>query len=214
MIKEIDTALKDDSPIIPTFNVYLPSEATSLIDCNEQLEILCNHYGKDITDTYQSKSTLASKLIDPIAQKIESEEFFSKFEDVYMCLLNRVKSDAKKELQLGELNQESMYKRINENKTSSGNVYSNICSSGSLIRFPENMKLFKFSILILTSTSGVECGFSAMNLIVTPRQTNVNQVNTNRFMRISINGSEHFTNTQMEQLLDKYKNDGKCHISL
>ena len=214
MIKEIDTALKDDSPIIPTFNVYLPSEATSLIDCNEQLEILCNHYGKDITDTYQSKSTLASKLIDPIAQKIESEEFFSKFEDVYMCLLNRVKSDAKKELQLGELNQESMYKRINENKTSSGNVYSNICSFGSLIRFPENMKLFKFSILILTSTSGVACGFSAMNLIVTPRQTNVNQVNTNRFMRISINGSERFTNTQMEQLLDKYKNDGKCRISL
>ena len=214
MIKEIDTALKDDSPIIPTFNVFLPSEATSLIDCNEQLEILCNHYGKDITDTYQSKSTLASKLIDPIAQKIESEEFFSKFEDVYMCLLNQVKSDAKKELQLGELNQESMYKRINENKTSSGNVYSNICSSGSLIRFPENMKLFKFSILILTSTSGVECGFSAMNLIVTPRQTNVNQVNTNRFMRISINGSERFTNTQMEQLLDKYKNDGKCRISL
>ena len=214
MIKEIDTALKDDSPIIPTFNVFLPSEATTLIDCNEQLEILCNHYGKDITDTYQSKSTLASKLIDPIAQKIESEEFFSKFEDVYMCLLNQVKSDAKKELQLGELNQESMYKRINENKTSSGNVYSNICSSGSLIRFPENMKLFKFSILILTSTSGVECGFSAMNLIVTPRQTNVNQVNTNRFMRISINGSERFTNTQMEQLLDKYKNDGKCRISL
>ena len=184
MIKETDTALKDDSSIIPTFNIFLPSEATSLIDCNEQLEILCNHYGKDITDTYQSKSTLASKLVGPIAQKIESEEFFSKFEDVYMCLLDRVKSDAKKELQLGELNQESMYKRISENKTSSGNVYSNICSSGSLIRFPESMKLFKFSILIPPSTSVVECGFSAMNLIVTPLQTNVNQVNINRFILI------------------------------
>ena len=73
LIKETDIALKDDSPIIPAFIAFLPSEATSLIDCNEQLQILRNHYGKDITDTYQSKSTFACKLIDPIAQKIESE---------------------------------------------------------------------------------------------------------------------------------------------
>ena len=95
LIKETDIALKDDSPIIPAFTAFLPSEATSLIDCNEQLQILRNHYGKDITDTYQSKSTFACKLIDPIAQKIESEELFSIFEDAYMCLLDRVKSDQK-----------------------------------------------------------------------------------------------------------------------
>ena len=34
LIKEIDTALKDDSPIISAFNVFLTSEATSLIDSN------------------------------------------------------------------------------------------------------------------------------------------------------------------------------------
>ena len=48
LIKEIDTALKDDSPIISAFNVFLPSEATSLIDSNAQSEILPYHYGKDI----------------------------------------------------------------------------------------------------------------------------------------------------------------------
>ena len=51
---------------------FLLSEATCLIDRNEQLEILCNHYNKDITDTYQSRSTFVGKLIDPINQKIES----------------------------------------------------------------------------------------------------------------------------------------------
>ena len=96
LIKEIDTALKDDRPMIHAFSIFLSSEATSLIDRNKQLVILNNHYWNDISDTYQSKSTFAGKLIDPIAQKIESKEFLSKFEDVNMYLLDRVKSDAKK----------------------------------------------------------------------------------------------------------------------
>ena len=76
------------------------------------------------------------------------------------------------------------------------------------------MKLFKFSLLIPQSTSGVELGFSAMILIVTPLRINLNQANINRFNRISINGPERFTDTQMEQLLGKYKNDGKDRINL
>ena len=96
LIKEIDTALKDDRPMIHAFSIFLSSEATSLIDRNKQLVILNNHYWNDISNTYQSKSTFAGKLVDPITQKIESKEFLSKFEDVHMYLLDWVKSDAKK----------------------------------------------------------------------------------------------------------------------
>ena len=96
LIKEIDTALKDDRPMIHTFNIFLSSEAAALIDRNKQLVILNNHYWNDVSDTYQSKSTFAGKLIDPIAQKIESKGFLSKVEDLHMYLLDRVKSDAKK----------------------------------------------------------------------------------------------------------------------
>ena len=128
-----------------------------------------------------------------------------------MCLLDRVKSDTKKKLQSEELNQESMYKHINENKPSSGDVYSNMCSSGCLIRFPESMKLLEFPLLIPPSTSGVARGFSAMNLIATPPRTN-NQADINKFMHISINDPERFTDTQIEKLLDKYNNDGKRQI--
>ena len=53
-----------------------------------------------------------------------------------------------------------------------------------------------------------------MILIVTPLRINLNQANINRFNRISINGPERFTDTQMEQLLGKYKNDGKDRINL
>ena len=64
LFKEIDTALKDESQIIPAFNVFLPLniflEETSLIGRNDQLEISRNHY------TYQSKSTFTGKLIDCI----------------------------------------------------------------------------------------------------------------------------------------------------
>ena len=76
------------------------------------------------------------------------------------------------------------------------------------------MKLSKFSLLIPPSTSGIERGFSAINLILTPLRTNLNQVKINRFMPTSINGPGRFTVTQMEQVLDKYKNDWKCRISL
>ena len=77
-----------------------------------------------------------------------------------------------------------MYQHRNENNPSSGDVFSYMCSSGCLLP---------------ASTSGVERGFSSMNLIVTSLQTNLNQANINRFMHISVNGPEHFTDTQMEQ---------------
>ena len=52
-----------------------------------------------------------------------------------------------------------------------------MCSFGCLIQFPESIKLFKFSLLIPPSTSGIGCGFSAVNLIITPLQTNHNKAN-------------------------------------
>ena len=80
LFKETDTALKDKCQIIPAFNVFLSFnvflEETSLIGRNDQLEISRNHYGKDITDTYQSKSTFTGKLIDLSPRKLNLKNFF------------------------------------------------------------------------------------------------------------------------------------------
>ena len=79
-----------------------------------------------------------------------------------------------------------------------------VIQGGCLMRYPQTMKLFKFSLLIPPSTSGVERGFSAMNLIVSPLRTNLNQLSINRFMQIAINGPESFNERDMEKLVDNY----------
>ena len=74
------------------------------------------------------------------------------------CLLDRVKLDAKKSSSRENLTKNQCI-NINENKALSGDVYSNMCSSGCLVQFSESMKLFKFSLLTPPSTSRVERGF-------------------------------------------------------
>ena len=147
-------------------------------------------------------------------QKFESEEFFSEFEDIYVLLLDKVKSLVKKKLQSGELKQSSMYEYINSNKPTSSEVYSTMCDTGCLMCYPQTIKLFKFSLLIPPSTSGLERGFSAMNLIASPLRTNLNQLSINRFMQIAINGPESFNKCDMEILVDNYKSNGSRRISL
>ena len=92
--------------------------------------------------------------------------------------------------------------------------YTPLCDTGCLMRYPQTMKLFKFSLLIPPSTSGVERGFSAMNLVVSPLRTTLNQLCINRFMQIAINGPESFNERDMEKLVDNYKNNGNRRISL
>ena len=170
---------------------------------------------KDFIIIIINESNKAVKLIDPMEQKFESEEFFSEFEDTYVLLLDKVKSLAKKKLQSGELKQSSMYEYINSNKPTSSEVYSAMCDIGCLMRYPQTMILFKFSLLIPPSTSGVERGFSAMNLIVSPLRTNLNQLSISRFMQIAIiNGPESFNERDMEKLVHNYKNNGNRRISL
>ena len=128
------------------------------------------------------------------------------------CLLDRVKLDAKKSSSRENLTKNQCI-NINENKALSGDVYSNMCSSGCLVQFPEYEVV---QVLSFNTSINLKGGawVSAMNLIVTPLRTNLNQANMNRFMRILINGPDYFTYTQMKQLVDKYKNDDKRCISL
>ena len=147
-------------------------------------------------------------------QEIESEEFFTEFEDHYMSLLDQVKTVAKRKLQSGELTQSSMYDHINANKPTAADVYAAMCKSGCLLRYTETMKLFKYALLIPPSTSGVERGFSVMNLLVSPLRTSLNEYNIDRLMRICINGPDRFTEEQLEELVDKFKNSTNRRIVL
>ena len=60
-----------------------------------------------------------------------------------------------------------------------------MCSEGSVHNFLNNMKLLKFALLIPPSTSGVECGFSIMNLLVSPLHKSISKNNIDQLMRMS-----------------------------
>jgi hypothetical protein len=211
---EIRNALQDNNPIIPAFNVFLPSEINSLLDRNDQLNILRDHYGQPKIDQLDGDYNRVNSLINSTEQDIESEEFFNEFEDAYMLLIERVKISAKKKFQSGEISQSSIYNHINANKPTSADVYAAMCKSGCLLTYTETMKLFKFSLLIPPSTSGVERGFSVMNLLVSPLRTSLNQLNIDRLMRICINGPNSFTEEQLEVLVENFKNSTNRRIDL
>ena len=50
LIEEIKEQMLDDNPMLLAFNVFMPSNSSSLLKWNEQLQILCDHDGVALTD--------------------------------------------------------------------------------------------------------------------------------------------------------------------
>ena len=67
-------------------------------------------------------------------------------------------------------------------------IYKFLAADQTLKNYINIAVLFTISLLIPSSTSNVEQGFSVMNLICTPLRSSLSESNLNRFMRICING--------------------------
>ena len=52
----------DDNPMLPEFNVFMPSNSSSLLDQNEQLPILCDCHCVTLSDTLNRKSVDVASL--------------------------------------------------------------------------------------------------------------------------------------------------------
>ena len=156
LIDQLTEELTDTNAVLPTFNIFNPSNVNkSSSHRNEQMEILLNHYGKDITDVWNNPSNSAQSLVS-IQQHLEQENFFEEFNDTTADLLANVKSLACRELNCGEMNQEQMQLYITSNTPSSNDIYMQLVKAGALVRFPNTVKLHCLSLLIPPSTSGVE----------------------------------------------------------
>ena len=103
--------------------------------------------------------------------------------------MEALKKDIHSKIESGELNKDSIA-NVTASKVKSSEIYAKICQSGAWMQYPQRMQLFKLALLIPPSTSGVECGFSVMNLLVSPLRTGLNKTNVDRLMRICINGSD------------------------
>ena len=89
-----------------------------------------------------------------------------------------------------------------------------MCLDGCLSRYPNTMKLFKFALLIPPTTSEVERGFSAVNLLVSPLCTSLNDANVDRLMRICMVGSTNFSDNELEQMVDIFRDSNDRRIVL
>ena len=76
------------------------------------------------------------------------------------------------------------------------------------------MRLFRLALLIPPSTSNVERGFSAMNLLCSPLRTSLNEDSLDRFMRINLNGPAKLDDDTYDRFVTTFKNSGKRRIEL
>ena len=75
LIKEIKEQMLDDNPMLPAFNVFMPSNSSSLLDQNEQLQNLRDQCGVALTDTLNRKSVDVAPLINVSEQQLKAFEF-------------------------------------------------------------------------------------------------------------------------------------------
>ena len=156
LIHQLTEELSDTNAALPAFNIFnLSNVNKSSSHRNEQMEILLNHYGKDITDVLNNHSNSAQSLVSIPQQHLEQEKFFEEFDDTAADLLANVKRFARRKLNCGEMSQEQMQLYITSN-TPSSNIYIQLVKAGVLIRFPNTMKSHRLSLLIPPSTCGVE----------------------------------------------------------
>ena len=109
MIDQLTEELTDTDAVLPAFNIFnLSNVNKSSSHRNEQMEILLNHYGKDITDVLNNHYNSTQSLVSLQQKHLEQENFFEEFDDTAADLLANVKSFVRRKLNCGEMNQEQM----------------------------------------------------------------------------------------------------------
>ena len=213
LLSEIKEALVVDNPILEAFNIF-SMETQSEDYRREQMHILCNHYGDKINDVYQGDSTPAEAIISTLEQEVEFQDFFCTFHEVVKELNDQAKKQAQQKVLKGEIKQKDIPEYLNTIKPTLSDLYSKMCSEGSVHNFPNNMKLLKLALLIPPLTSGVERGFSVMNLLVSPLLKSLSENNVDRLMRICLDGPKFLIEEQLEKIIDIYKDNAPRRISL
>ena len=140
MIDQLMEELTDINAVLPAFNIFNPSNVNNLSSHrNEQMEILLNYYGNDVTDVLNNHSNSTQLLVSVEQQRLEPENFFEEFNDTAANLLTNVKSFARRKLNCGEMNQEQMQLYVTSNTPSSNDIYMQLVKAGALVCFPNIM---------------------------------------------------------------------------
>ena len=81
MIDQLTEELTDTNAVLPAFNIFNPSNVNNSSSYrNEQMEILLNYYGNDITDVLNNHSNSTQSLVSIEQQHLEQENFFERIQ--------------------------------------------------------------------------------------------------------------------------------------
>ena len=101
----------------------------------------CASFADQINNVYQGDSTPAEAIISTLEQEFEFQDFFCTFDEVVKELNDQAKKQAQQKVFKGEIIHKGIPKYLNTIKPTLSDVYSRMCSEGSVHNFPNNMKV-------------------------------------------------------------------------
>ena len=202
LIKEVETAMDETSPILPAFELFSPrSQRGSQEEREEFLLTLCEYYGSLQSDVFNGEQVVSPAIVNLQEALIECYDFFELFDQTVYQEEERVRNQARREC----ISTSEMAKYFEANKPNSADIYAALETSYSFSAFPNIRRLFRLSLLIPPSTGNVERGFSTMNLLCTELRSSLNGRNLDALMRICINGKGTFSQAELEEMVDRFK---------
>ena len=206
LMTEIEKAMDETSPVLSAFDLFnAESLDKSFATRKQHVTTLCQHYGHQITDSFNGQSNVAFPIINEVETLSELDGFVETFDHTIKRLKEKEKKKVFEMVANSSLSSVEASSYIAEHTPTSADIFRNMCMDESLQVYPHLMHLFRISLLIPPSTANVERGFSVMNLLCTPLRSSLSENSLDRLMRICINGPEVLSEEQLEELVDDFK---------
>lgn len=194
------------------FNNVPTNELTDDEHFDSCLSLLISFYGEEMTDNFQGAVTVSTPIIDTVAIQTEKEGF--KKEMLFAKMTFDIeKTKAAQQLLYQDKKEEA--KKAMESKMHPNELQMILeREAKNWILYPNFMKLLSLCTIMPTSTASVERLFSKLNLLCTDMRTSLKQETLDRHLRILVNGPQHLSKPQCEEVVDIFKMSGNRRLLL
>ena len=183
--------------VLIAYDVFNPDN-----DQRKSMYVVKNNFD-EIFDEHNGDTVHANCIISKNDQQAELQYFVTEFNEKSEKLKANV-LEANRKLRLIHLKREEMESYIAQHRPIPEDIYSTMCFDDYQLQFQEIMKLFKFALLIPPSTANAECGFSTMNLLISPLRTSLGEKNLDRMMRMYLDRPEKLSDETVEKLINTF----------
>lgn len=190
LMKSLENEINDAfhcNPVLRAFGVLDPRNfPEDLQDMQEygqlEIDVLSNHYGKVLKDTYEGHTETGIPFVDGERLKIE----FSAFKHQIYALK----------------------KSNNEKYSNLRSILFHFEEPGLKQIYPNIYKILQIANVLPTGTASVERGFSHLGIIKTSLRTRLSQETLDNLMRCSLHFLETLPDSQYDEVVDRFKEFG------